>query len=166
MAEKDTIFTGKIKQTGIFDFKEFYRFCYSWLIDKDYFLTEKSYSEKISPNGKEIEIEWEARRKISDYFRFFLRINWRILGMTQVEVEEDGKKMKMNKGYIEVKCVGVLEKDYQSLWEANAFLKFLRGVYDRYIIRVRIDQYEGKIFMECDEFLAQAKAFLAIEGKH
>ena len=46
MAEKDTIFKGKIKQEGMFDFKEFYSFAYDWIISEGYDLTEKKYSEK------------------------------------------------------------------------------------------------------------------------
>lgn len=166
MVEKDSVFKGKVKQTGIFDFKELYRFTYTWLVDEGYLLTEKTYSEKITPGGKEIEIVWEATRKISDYFRFALKVSWRILGMTSVEVEENGKKLKMDKGQVEIAVAATLEKDYEHRWENNAFTKFLRGVYDRYIIRGRIDQYEGKIFMEADEFLTQVKSFLAISGMH
>jgi hypothetical protein len=166
MVEKDNVFKGKIKNTGLFDFKEFYRFCYTWLVDEGYFLVEKSYSEKVGATGKEIEIEWNATRKVSDYFRNNLKIKWRILGMTNVEVDDNGKKLKMNKGQVEISVDAVLEKDWEHRWENSAFLKFLRGMYDRYIIRSRIEQYEVKIFAEGDEFLAQAKSFLAIEGKH
>ena len=166
MSEKDNVFKGKVKQTGIFDFKEFYRFCYTWLVDEGYLVSEKTYSEKITPGGKEVEIEWNATRKISDYFRFVMKVNWRILGMTDVEAEENGKKLKMNKGQVEISIAATLEKDYEHRWEGNAFKKFLRGMYDKYIIRGRIDQYEGKIFMEADEFLAQVKSFLAISGQH
>jgi len=166
MSESDTIFSGKVKNTGIFDYKEFYRFCYVWLVDKGYFVTEKSYTEKIGANGKEVEIEWEARKKLSDYFRNTIKVTWKIMGMTSVEVEENGKKVKMNKGQVELKVTGNLEKDYENKWESSAFTKFLRGIYDKYVIRVRIDQYEGKIFGDCDEFIAQAKAFLAVEGMH
>jgi hypothetical protein len=42
----------------------------------------------------------------------------------------------------------------------------LRGVYDKYIVRARVEDYERKLFGEADEFLAQMKAFLALEGKH
>ena len=165
MTEKDNVFSGKIRQKGIFDFKEFYRFCYMWLVDKEYWVIEKNYTERINPNGKEVEIEWDASRKISDYFRFKLKVAWRILGMKDVQVEKEGDKIDMNKGDAEIRLTAYIEKDYESRWESNAFFKFLRGAYDRYIIRGRIDQYEDKIFEEAEEFLAQAKAFLAIEGK-
>lgn len=166
MVEKDIVFTAKIKQKGIFDYPSFYRFCYEWLIEKGYFLIEKGYTEKIGAGGKEVEIEWDATRKISDYFKFQLKVTWHIIGMTDIEVQEDGKKIKMNKGYPEIKVQAVLLKDYEHRWEGNPFFKFLRGLYDRYIIRARIESYEAKIHQEGDEFLAQAKAFLALEGKH
>ncbi len=166
MVEKDKVFEGKVKQSGVFDFKELYNFCYNWLVDQGYLVIEKTYSEKIGASGKDVEIEWNATRKVSDYFRFAFSIKWRILGMTRVEVEKDGIKTKMDKGAPEIKVTAVLEKDYEHRWENNPFSKFLRGVYDRYLIRARIDQYETKIFSEADEFIAQMKSFLAIEGMH
>ena len=165
MAEKDKIFSGKTKYTGIWKFDETYRFVYDWFIDKGYKIKEKGYSEKVKPDGKEIEIKWEAKKKISDYFRFVIKTDWLILKMVEVEADREGKKVKMNKGYIELKFTAILEKDYEHRWENTAFLKFLRGVYDRYIIKGRIDDYEDKILDEVDEVIAQSKSFLTIEGK-
>lgn len=166
MVERDTIFEGKVRQIDIFDFKEMYNFLYKWLVDESYKVDEKVYSEKVTPVGKEVDIEWEAKKKISDYFRFVLKPKWKILGMTTVEVDKGGKKVTMNKGQVEIKVAAVLEKDYEARWETSGFLKFLRGVYDKYIIRARIEGYERKLFGEADEFLAQMKAFLALEGAH
>jgi len=165
MVEKDIVFSGKIKHFGIFDYKEFYNFTYKWLTDEGYWVTENTYTEKVNPKGKEVEIEWTALKKISDYFRFRLDIHWRILGMTSVEVEENGVKLKLNKGQPEISVKATLEKDYEGRWENNNFMKFLRGLYEKFIIRGRIEEYEDKIFSEADEFLAQVKAFLALEGK-
>lgn len=166
MSEKDTIYKGKVKHSGIFDFSELYRFCYVWLDDEGYDITEKTYSEKVKPNGKEVEVKWYAKRKISDYFRFVIKADWRILRMNDAEVQKDGVKLKMNKGDLEIKFSAVLEKDYEHRWENTAFLKFLRGVYNRYIIKGRIDAYEDKIFKEVDEYIAEVKSFLALLGKH
>jgi len=86
--------------------------------------------------------------------------------MTDVEVEKDGVKIKMNKGQVELGIKGYLERDYEKRWEGRAFRKFLRGLYDRYVIKHRIDQYEGKLFGEFDEFSGQMKSFLTLEGQH
>jgi hypothetical protein len=114
--------------------------------------------------AKEIEIDWDALKKVSDYFRFLLEIKWHLLGMTSVEVEIDGVKQKMNKGQFEIEIKSVLLKDYESRWENKPFQKFLRGLYDKYIIRERVEAYEGKLIAEMDEFVAQCKSFLALTG--
>ncbi len=165
MSEKDTIFSGKIKQAGLFNFKDFYSFVYEWLEEDGYFVVEKQYSEKIAGDSKDIEIRWEARKKVSDYFRFTIKIDWRILGMKSVEAQKGDKKIKTNTGILEIKFTGVLERDHEGQWETNAFMKFLRGVYDRYIIRSRIEDYEGKLYDETQEIVDQCKAFLVLETK-
>mgnify|MGYP001595893206 CR=1 FL=1 len=165
MAEKDTIFSAKIKQVGLANFKDFYSFAYDWLVGEGYDITEKKYSEKVGGDSKDIDIEWDAVRKISDYFKFVMNITWQILGLKDAEVVKDNKKIITNKASFEIKVKGILNKDYENKWEDHPFWKFLRGVYDRYIIRTRVTEYENKLFRECDEFLSQCKAFLAIEGK-
>mgnify|MGYP005644995711 CR=1 FL=1 len=163
--EKDQIYKGKIKHGGIFHFKDYYSFAYDWIISEGYDLTEKKYSEKVAGDAKEIEIEWEAFRKISDYFQFRIKIRWMILGMKDVEVQREGKKVKMNSGTLEVSFTAVIEKDYENRWENKPFFRFLRGVYDRYLIRNRVDDYEQRLVEELLELIDQSKAFLALEAK-
>ena len=166
MPEKDTIYKGKVRQVGVFDFKDFYGFTYDWLGTEDYDITEKSYKEKISGESKDVEIEWEAFRKVSDYFKFVIKVNWKILGMKKTKVKKGDREVTMDNGDCEIKFSAVLVKDYEGRWETNAFSKFLRGVYDRYIVRQRINEYEGKLIGELTELVEQCKAYLALEGKH
>lgn len=166
MPELDALIKTKIKHSGTFDFKETYRILFEWLMDEGYDVNEKNYKENIGAGGaKELEIEWVAVRKVSDYFRFMISAKWHIIGMTSVEVEIDGVKQKMNKGQFELEVKSVLIKDYEARWENKPFLKFLRTLYDKYLIRERVEQYEGKLIGEMEEFVAQCKAFLALTGK-
>ena len=41
----------------------------------------------------------------------------------------------------------------------------MRGVYEKWVIPSRIEQFEEKLISDCDEFLSQAKAYLDLEGK-
>lgn len=166
MAEKDTIIKGKLKQSGIFNFNEFYEFAYHWLMEEGYDVNEKKYSEKVEGDAKKIEISWEGSKKVSDYFKYILGVEWQILGLKKTEVMREGKKIKTNTGQIEMRFKAVIVKDYESRWEDNPIFKFLRGVYDRYIIRSRIDEYEDKVVEDLDELIAQCKSFLAIEAQH
>lgn len=165
MVELDKVFAGKVKHTGIFSFSELYDFMYDYLMDEGYKVREKKYSEKILGESKTIEIDWEGDRKISDYFRFKIKLQWLITGLKKIEVKKEDQKMTMNSGAVEIKYQGVMQKDYESRWENQPIWKFLRGVYDRYIIRPRIDYYEDKLEDDIREFISQTKAFLALEGK-
>ncbi len=167
MAESDTIFNSKIKYNGIFDFGEFYQFCYDWLMEETQldFLAEEKYSEKLEGNGKNIDIEWSGERKMSDFFKTKFKVKFKIINLQKIEVNKGGVKVNTNKGTVEISIKGILVRDYQGKFERNAFQIFLRTSYEKWIIPGRIDQMEGKLFGDCDEFLAQAKAFLDLEGK-
>lgn len=165
MAEQDKIFEQKIKLNGIFNFKETYKFIYRWMTDEGYTIEEKKYVEEVAGDSKNIEIKWTAIKQISDYFVNEVKFGFRILRMKDVEVEKDGERIKTNKGTFEVKITGTLVKDYENTWETNPFMKFLRGVYDRYIIEGRTKKYENKLIEDVDNVTEQTKAFLAIEGR-
>lgn len=166
MAEKDKIFSSKIKYDGIMDFKDFYKFCYLWLTEESGLdVVESKYAEKISGDSKGIKVKWEGSKKVTDYFQFKVDVEFEVLGLISVEVVQDGKKVKRNKGSVEVSVKGTLVRDYDGKFEHTSSQKFLRGIYEKWVIYSRIKEYEGKIIGECNEFLSQAKAFLDLEGK-
>jgi len=166
MAERDTIFSSKIKYTGIFDFKEFYNFCYSWLADeKGLLMSEKKYTEKLVGDSKRIEVEWRGFKDITDYFRFEIKVEIIASGLKKVEINQNGVKIQTNSGIIEVKLRGVLSRDYKGKFETSAFNKFLRSIYEKWVIPSRIEEFQGKVAGDSDEFLSQAKAYLDLEGK-
>ncbi len=166
MAEKDVIIQEKLQYAGLLNYKEVYNYAYEWLTEEKYNVTEEKYQEKISGNAREVEIKWEAWRKVTDYFKYQINIGWRINGMTDVEVEIDGKKKKMQKAvYVEVKTKGTLIKDWQSTWESTPIYQFLREVYNKYIIRTRTDQMEDKIIADIKDFNAEIKAMLELTGR-
>jgi hypothetical protein len=164
MVELSPVYDGKLIHAGIFDFREFYRFMYEWFREFNYLLLEKKYSEKIKPEGKEVEFEWLCLRKISEDYRFRIRIVTRIIRMVTVEVQEGGVKINRDKGEIEVKFWSFIERDWQNRWDQHPITKFLRGFYERYMLRGRMEYFEDKVKEEVDESMSQIKAFLALMG--
>jgi hypothetical protein len=166
MAEKDKLFSSKIKYSGIVSFADFYKFCYDWLKDEAGFdLSEDKYAEKLSADSKNIDVDWSGSKKLTDYFKMEIKVSFKVSGLTNVEITQDGKKIKTNKGGIEIGIRGTLVRDYQGKFEKTAFQKFLRGIYEKMVIPSRIAEFEGKIMSDCDEFLSQAKSYLDLEGK-
>jgi hypothetical protein len=165
MVEKAQLFSQIVKHVGFWNFKDLYNFCFEWLKDESYIVSEEEYTEKITDRGKEIVIKWTAWRKISDYFKFTIKMDWHILGMQDAEVERNGKKEKTNKGEVKITFRPTLERDYESRWEVNPWYKFFRGIYDKYIIKTTIDDYEDRLIEKTVEFIEQVKAFLVLESK-
>ena len=166
MSEKDSIYRGKVIQKGVFNFKDVYEFLYDYLIDENYDVDEIKYVEKIQGDAKNLEIIWIATKEVSDYFKFEITVTWGVLGLKKVKVKKGKQELTMDSGTADIKFTAAIIKDYENRWENNPVLKFMRGMYDRYIIRSRIDTYEVKVWEEVHEIIAQAKSFLAIEGQH
>tara|TARA_Y100000310_G_C20662791_1_gene805700 strand:- start:1975 stop:2481 length:507 start_codon:yes stop_codon:yes gene_type:complete len=167
MPEKETVFSSKVKYKGIFSFKDFYQFCYDWVdgeLDMD--LQEKKYSEKLIGDAKMMEIRWEAEKELTDYFRFDAKITFIVEDLKKVEVSNGGVKVETNKGVVKLKVEGILVKDYKGKFETSAFNKFLRGIYEKWIIESKVEEFKAEIAEECDELLLQMKAYLDLEGKH
>ena len=166
MAEKETVFSSKIKYKGVFSFKDFYKFGYDWLKDEmGMDISEKKYEEKIKGDSKDIEVRWSGEKAVTDYFKFEVEVTLVVDGLTAVEITEDGVKVSTNKGGIGVDVKGTLVRDYDGKFEMSAFKKFMRGMYEKWVIPSRVEEYKGKLGSQCDEFLSQAKAYLDLEGK-
>ncbi len=166
MAEEDKVFSTKVKHSGVWDFKGIYAVLSSWFSDNGYGLSENSYKENIGAGGaKEIEIEWEASKKVTDYFKYKIKANWQIVGMTSVEVEIDGAKKKMNKGQFEIAYKATITKDYEEKWTSKPIWKFLRALYDKYLIKETKSSYEDKLVDDIQGLVEETKAYLALTGR-
>ena len=166
MAEKEKFYGTKVNYNGVFNFNDFYLFCYNWLKDEmGLDLTETRYSEKITGVTKKVVFEWQCSKKIDDYFKLEVRFFEDINGLAKVEVNQGGQKIQTNKGGMELKIEGTLVRDYQGTFEKSGFLKFIREIYEKYITASRIDKLKEKLNSDVDEFTTQVKAWLDLEGR-
>ena len=166
MPEKDTVFSSTIKYEGVFSFKDFYQFCHDWLKEEiNLSISEELYEEKIKGETKDIIVKWVCDRKLTDYFKFEMEVKFTIRNLSNIEVVQEGMKIKTNKGQSKVKVQGILIRDYDGKFETTAHKKFLRSIYEKWVIPSRIEEMKDKIVGGCDEFLNQAKAYLDLEGK-
>lgn len=167
LGEKEQIYSSSVKYVGIFSFRDFYKFCYEWLTEDTSmdFIMESKYEEKIKGDEKEVVVEWEGEKKITDYFRFDIKVKFEIKALKNVEVMQDGVKVKTNSGSAKIGVKGTLVRDYQGKFASSAFRKFMGSIYEKWVIPSRIKQFEDYVAEKCDEFLGQAKAYLDLEGK-
>lgn len=165
MPTEKNVYKEKVTHRGYFNFREVYNFVHEWFKDENYDVIEKEYKEKMVQVGKDVEIKWDCFKKLTDYFRNLIKLRWEIRNMVEVEVEKDGKKVKMNKGEIKITFEAILESDYERRWENSPLWKFMRGLYDEYVIRLTKEEYEDKLFDKTVSIVENSKAFLTMEGK-
>lgn len=158
--EKEIIIKEQVKYSGLGNFKDSYKHAYDWLIGEGFDVVEDKYEEKTKGEAKDAKIVWTATHKVTDYFRIRLEIKWEVLGMTDVEVELDGKKKSMNKfSEIKIDIRGTLEKDYTSKWGATSTQRFLKDVYHKYVIPGTTDKRKIEVVEITQQFKDEMKAF-------
>jgi hypothetical protein len=167
MTEKEDVYSTKIKYNGIFNFRTFYKFCYDWLVDETGIsnLGEIKYAEKLTGTQKDVDFEWKGSVKFDDYFKKEYVITFKIIAIAPVEITQGGAKIQTNKGALEMKVKGTIVTDYDGRYDSSSFRKFLRDIYDKWIVGKTKDRVEDKIVEDCNEFVEQAKAYLDLEGK-
>ncbi len=161
MAETKTVVDKlRIIYEGIFSMPELYAIIDNWLREKGYDKMEKKNIEKITPEGKNIELLLQPWKKITDYAKIILNIRLIATGITEVEVEREGVKVKMNKGRVQVVFDGWLVTDWENRWEGKPIFFFLRQIFDRYVFKPYTIGYENAVAKDTADLHGEIKGFL------
>lgn len=161
MSESVSIAEGlKIAHTGIFDMEELYKLVKWWLELKGYgsedkTFREEKYTERIKGDAKNIDIRWKAEKIINDYVSYVMTITFQTIAMGEVEIEQEGRKVKVNSGKITVKMDSKVVLDRQDKWKSD----FFRNLYQNFIIKDRIDAHCGDLYNHTYTIHDEIKAF-------
>ena len=152
--------TDFIRYKGVFDMKELYNGMYAWFTKRGYRFMETLNKHK----PPETEIEWFARRKIDEYFRYTIKISFFIWGMEDVEVVREGKKKMMQQGRMKITFSCHITSDYSGRWEGSWMKKKLEKIYNYYIIRRDIQfKHEVTLYYVLYELHELTKQLLEME---
>ena len=161
MPEQKLVVEGiEVGYEGILNIKEIYKIIDDWIRDYDYDKIEKINTEYLRPEGKYVELVLEPEKKVSDYVKNIVKVKLIARNLKDVDVEEDGRKKKMQEGSLIVTFTGVLETDYEGRWEQKATIFFLRVLVDKYIYKFYTDKFENALAKDVKELSTQVKSFL------
>ena len=161
MSQKDYVASGlKIKQKSIFNLDELYKIMWRWFELYGYDMQELEYRDSLEGNSKHLEIKWKSTKRIDDYIEFYILTNFLILGFENTEIEQDGVKIKTNKGEVEMNFTAFINKDYEEKWADTGYARIIREIYDKYLLKKRIETLEGELYEEVYKLLDEVKAFL------
>lgn len=141
-----------IRHHGIFNYEELLKKASAWFSNYKYYWTEKEQTEKEKLEGQETVIEWKSYRKIDDYFMFYINVVFFTLRYEPIVIEEKGKKIKTGKGELQITIKSDLVKDYNEQFKGKFLGEYFRVMYEKFFIKRRRENYEGKLLKETYDF--------------
>lgn len=165
-----------IRVEDIFSMKDLYKVVKEWLDEEGYMdeyegenYREKLYLDKTNEKGKEMWIWWrtikypEGSNSKTGYLRYLMNIDYHVLNMSRVEVMHKGKKLKMDKGEVEVMISANVEIDFRGEWK-KGFLKTISSLFKKRIYRKEITDHKNQLYKEAYRLQSVIKRYLEAKG--
>jgi len=152
----------KLSYEGLFDLAELYRLIDGWFYDKGWDKYEHINQEQITPDGRQIRLVLEPWKSITDYFKLIIRIKANFTNVKDVEVEKDGRQIKVNQGEIKITFDGYVVSDRRGLWNDKPFYWFISILFNKYVFKEHYNKSERWLLSDVDELYQKIKSFLNV----
>ncbi len=156
-------FGSKLKFSGMFDLQELYEELERWFKHFGYEWKETKYRSYEQPSGmQQIEIWWECTRQVDDYQTFTIDLHWQAI-VKDVEATIDGVKRTLKKGSAEFRTGAYVSKNVPESWK-KPLGKIFWLIYERILIKKRLEDYEAILFGEAQRCYDEIRAFFKYYG--
>lgn len=145
---------------GVFNLNEFYRIQDKFFREKGFDKYEKRNEEQVLKNHRQMMVEMEPWKKINDYAKEVMKINLTMTNVKDVVVVKDNHKVTLQQGKISMKFVGYLETDWESKWEGNPVLLFIRTIFDQFIYKAQMDKYQQLVAADVQHLYNMLQSYL------
>jgi hypothetical protein len=147
----------EIENEETFHMKNLYKMIHDWLAEEGFGSIYDSsddnpeifYLERILGSGsKEHRIWWRCLRTpaSSQYYRYFLSINFMTLNMKSIEVMHQGHKMKTDRGDVVLFISSYLQLDYNRRWRDSPFMMNFDKLFRNRIYKAQIEAYKIDLY--------------------
>ncbi len=160
MPESEVVYEEvKFKWKGSLDMARMYKELHEWLIGEDFNLQETHYAEKMKPRGKTIEINWTCKWKRTDYFLWKIDLTFYSYNIQDIEVEKDGKKIKLQNAIHSVRFKSTLITNNSDDFQNDSLRhKF----YKKFIMAEKIEEEKIELFKVSHDLAQEIKLFMEL----
>ncbi len=129
---------------------------------------ETVYSHKVTGGGAVLDLWmwWRylkyplGTNKDTSYVRYVLNVDLHFLGdNAEVEVMHKGKKVKLNKGEIEIEIKPFVEMDFRGEWKKEGLLKIFHDVFKKRVYKKEITNHIEYMYGELYKLHGAIKLF-------
>ncbi|MCK5282463.1 MAG: hypothetical protein KAK00_03570 [Nanoarchaeota archaeon] len=178
----------RIKYNDVFHLKNLYIMMHEYLIDESWFGEdgssnhpsnthrdiEKMYMERhhqkaLHRGGMELWVWWRLKKpphlKTQGYYEYRMDIDFHGAYMQKIEIMHQGKKMKVDKGELEIFFrPKIVRTQMASKWGNHWFLKWFQELYEKRIMSQDFDKLEKELWREAYRLQAVVKAYLNLRN--
>lgn len=163
MERKIVVDSLRLSYQGIFNMNEFYLMMDKWHRERGYDKFEKKNYEHVYKDGRQIEIEIEPWKKITDYAKMSMKVTILVTGLKDIVVKKDGRDAKMQQGKLLINFMGYMDTDYENRWDNKPYFFFLRAVFDMYVYKINQEKYEAAVAEEVQHLYNLMKSYLNMQ---
>ena len=123
-----------------------------------HFLEDK---ENIIKTGKSINLRLLGyQEKTGKNVRLEIQVWVNISDMTELVKEIDKRRLKMNKGKVNIVVDGFLLTNLRGRWESRAEYVFIRTIFDKILMKQESKDYAGMVKEDAAEMKNEINSFL------
>ena len=152
----------KLKYEGLFNVEELYSVISTFFFEKGWDWNEVLNEELITPEGKQIRILLEPWKSSSEFYKLIARIKLHCNDIKDVEVEHEGKSLKLNQGTVFITFDGYVLSDRSKKWTEEPFFWFLTIIAQKYFFRNHFKKLEDWIESDIDDLYNKIKNYLNV----
>lgn len=164
----------RLKYRDVFNLKNFYRMVHEWLKEKDWKAADGSedhyeifvYEKHDEAGFREIHVWWRPEKGFAPdgkFYKWKLKIDFKCLYLKSAEIMWQGKKLKVEKGELEMKIRSYVELVGLKEWKKHPILKYFANVYWRRIMWGDLMKIKMLLYRETYELQDSMKAFLQMK---
>ncbi len=150
----------KIDYSGVLDIANLFKVIENFLFERGFDKKQDKDFEQNTEQGKFIEWQISPWKKITDYVRYIVKV--RILGydILKTNAVYENKKKTVDNGRVIIVIDGFIEYDYDSKWEDNPLLFFIREIYDYFIFKIYTERFEQRLVHDINHLHDHIEKFL------
>ncbi|MBI2151942.1 hypothetical protein HYU21_04410 [Candidatus Woesearchaeota archaeon] len=150
----------KLGYKGLFNAAELYNVIASWFFGKGWDWKEAVNMERVTPEGIQIHQVHEPWKSVSDYYKIYMRITLNMIDVKEVEVEFEGKTLRLNQGEVRMTIDGYVVADRNNFWTEQPFLWFFTIISQKYFFKNHFQKFEAWIKGDVEDLHDRVKNYL------
>jgi hypothetical protein len=172
----------RVKYRDIFNIEQLYKMVHEWLranqwkdIQSNFEgdQHESFYMDKAGLYGeKEIWVWWRLWQwpdadpgdSANSFYKFHMDIDFNFKFVSDFEIMQQGKKVKTNKGEVEVRIWAWIEMDYAGKWSSHPILRFFLNTFRLRVFEGEIDKHKYRLYKDAFILQSEMKKFLGLRG--